>query len=64
MPKTDHDTASATEQAVLVYINSDENEDEVVEEELEGLCEAGIVFALAREPTSSARVRPLTTRSQ
>lgn len=47
MPKTDHATASATDQAVLVYINSDEVEDQVVEEELEGLCEAAGVSPLA-----------------
>jgi GTP-binding protein HflX len=35
------------ERAVLVYINEDENEDTVVEEELEGLCEAAGVEPLA-----------------
>ncbi|MBX3118646.1 MAG: GTPase HflX [Fimbriimonadaceae bacterium] len=35
------------EQAVLVYINSDEHEDTYVEEELEGLCEAAGVGVLA-----------------
>ncbi len=40
------------EKAVLVYINEDEEEDTVVEEELEGLCEAAQV-----EPIASIRQR-------
>lgn len=52
MPRADHATIPDTEQAVLVYINSDEEEDEVVEQELEGLCEAAGV-----EPLASLRQR-------
>ncbi|CAN5605465.1 GTPase HflX [soil metagenome] len=40
------------ERAVLVYVNEDEAEDRVVEEELEGLCEAAHV-----EPVASIRQR-------
>lgn len=43
---------SALETAVLVYINEDDAEDRVVEEELEGLCEAALV-----EPIASIRQR-------
>src|SRR5580658_10384405 len=43
---------STIEKAVLVYINEDEAEDIVVEEELEGLCEAAQV-----EPIASIRQR-------
>jgi GTPase len=52
MPRTDHATAPDTVQAVLVYINSDEAEDAIAEEELEGLCEAAGV-----SPTASLRQR-------
>ena len=37
----------ATEKAVLVYINEDEAEDSIVEEELQGLCEAARVDPVA-----------------
>ena len=40
------------ERAVLVYINEDEAEDRIVEEELEGLCEAALV-----EPVAGIRQR-------
>ena len=40
------------EKAVLVYINEDEAEDRIVEEELEGLCEAALV-----EPVAGIRQR-------
>lgn len=40
------------ERAVLVYVNEDEAEDQVVEDELEGLCEAARV-----EPVASIRQR-------
>ena len=51
MPRGLEETATATESAVLVYVNLDEADDQMVEEELEGLCEA-------------ARVRPLATIRQ
>ncbi len=41
------ETQSSTETAVLVYINMDENDDLMVEEELEGLCEAAAVEPIA-----------------
>lgn len=44
--------AEAVETALLVYINLDEEEDQVVEEELVGLCEAALV-----QPISSIRQR-------
>ena len=44
--------AEAVETALLVYINLDEEEDEVVEDELIGLCEAALV-----QPVSSIRQR-------
>ena len=47
MPRLEHATTPDTEQAVLVYINSDEGEDEYVEGELEGLCEAANVETVA-----------------
>jgi GTP-binding protein HflX len=40
------------ERAVLVVVNEDENEDEIVENELEGLCEAAGV-----EPIATIRQR-------
>jgi GTP-binding protein HflX len=40
------------EKAVLVYVNEDDAEDSIVEEELEGLCEAALV-----EPIASIRQR-------
>jgi GTP-binding protein HflX len=46
------DTVNATESAVLVYVNMDEEDDVMVEEELEGLCEAANV-----EPVSNIRQR-------
>lgn len=52
MPLIEHATTPDTEQAVLVYINSDEGEDEYVEGEMEGLCEAAAV-----EPIASLRQR-------
>jgi GTP-binding protein HflX len=52
MPRTEFETTPATEEAVLVYINSDEEEDQIVEEELEGLCEAAGV-----KPVASLRQR-------
>ncbi len=52
MPRTDKATISAAEKAVLVYINSDETEDDYVEAEFEGLCEAAGV-----EPLASLRQR-------
>ena len=42
----------AVEKAVLVYINEDDAEDRIVEEELEGLCEAALV-----EPVAGIRQR-------
>jgi GTPase len=47
MPRGLEDTVSATETAVLVYVNMDEADDLMVEEELEGLCEAGRVHPIA-----------------
>ncbi len=44
--------APTVEKAVLVYVNEDEAEDRVVEEELEGLCEAARV-----EPVAGIRQR-------
>jgi GTP-binding protein HflX len=41
------ETRQATETAVLVYVNEDETEDTMVEEELEGLCEAAGVDPIA-----------------
>jgi GTP-binding protein HflX len=46
------DLLATIEKAVLVYINEDEAEDVVVEEEMEGLCEAAQV-----EPVASIRQR-------
>ena len=45
-------TAPAVEKAVLVYVNEDEAEDRLVEDELEGLCEAAHV-----EPVAGIRQR-------
>jgi len=47
MPRATEETESATESAVLVYVNMDEAEDQMVEEELEGLCEAANVRPIA-----------------
>ena len=47
MPRGLEETVSATESAVLVFVNMDEAEDQMVEEELEGLCEAAHVRPLA-----------------
>jgi GTPase len=47
MPKTIEDTTQqAEETAVLVFVNEDEDEDEYVEDELIGLCEAAHVEAV------------------
>ncbi len=43
----DNPLIHVTEHAVLVFINEDEHEDDYVEEELEGLCEAAGVGVLA-----------------
>lgn len=44
MPKNLHETEYPAERAFLVFVNEDEAEDEYVEEELTGLCEAaGVV---------------------
>jgi GTP-binding protein HflX len=51
MPKM-QDLEAPIEKAVLVYVNEDESEDRVVEDELEGLCEAAHV-----EPIASIRQR-------
>lgn len=40
MPKLLSETEAETERAFLVFVNEDESEDEYVEEELSGLCEA------------------------
>ncbi len=48
----DNVSGPIVEKAVLVYINEDETEDRIVEEELEGLCEAARV-----EPIASIRQR-------
>jgi len=52
MAKTLSNLETPTETAVLVYINEDESEDHVVEDELVGLCEAAGV-----EPVASIRQR-------
>ena len=52
MAKTLADLDTPIETAVLVYINEDESEDHVVEDELVGLCEAAHV-----EPVASIRQR-------
>jgi len=52
MAKTLSSLEIPTETAVLVYINQDESEDQVVEDELVGLCEAAQV-----EPVASIRQR-------
>jgi GTP-binding protein HflX len=41
------DLEAAVEKALLVYVNEDEAEDRVVEDELEGLCEAANVVPIA-----------------
>jgi GTP-binding protein HflX len=46
MPKVGSD-AESIERAVLVYVNEDEAEDNLVEDELEGLCEAAHVEPIA-----------------
>ena len=43
MPKNTVSTERLTEKALLVYVNSDEADDEVVQTEFEGLCEAAHV---------------------
>ena len=43
----DNPNAEAVEKAVLVYINEDEAEDSIVEEEMQGLCEAARVDPVA-----------------
>lgn len=48
----DNLTAPPVERAVLVYVNEDEAEDRIVEDELEGLCEAARV-----EPVAGIRQR-------
>ncbi len=52
MAKTLTSLETPVETAVLVYVNEDESEDEVVEDELEGLCEAAGV-----QPVASIRQR-------
>lgn len=52
MSRATEETESATESAVLVYVNMDDAEDVMVEEELEGLCEAARV-----EPIANIRQR-------
>jgi len=52
MAKTSTNLDIPTETAVLVYINQDDSEDQVVEDELVGLCEAAQV-----EPVASIRQR-------
>jgi len=52
VPKTLSHLEVPTEKAVLVYINEDDSEDQVVEDELIGLCEAAAV-----EPVASIRQR-------
>lgn len=52
MPKTVDNLEGPAERAVLVLVNEDEAEDNAVEEELEGLCEAAHV-----EPLASIRQR-------
>jgi GTP-binding protein HflX len=52
MAKTLSNLELPTETAVLVYINQDDSEDQVVEDELVGLCEAAHV-----EPVASIRQR-------
>lgn len=52
MPRGLEETQSPTETALLVYVNEDEAEDQMVEEELEGLCEAAEV-----KPLGSIRQR-------
>jgi GTP-binding protein HflX len=47
MAKTLSNLEIPTEKAVLVYINQDESEDQVVEDELVGLCEAANVIPVA-----------------
>jgi GTP-binding protein HflX len=47
MAKTLSNLEIPTETAVLVYINTDESEDQVVEDELVGLCEAANVVPIA-----------------
>lgn len=50
--QTDYDTADSDERALLVYVNEDDGEDEYVEAEMEGLCEAANI-----EPIASIRQR-------
>lgn len=52
MPRALEETQNPTETATLVYVNADEAEDLMVEEELVGLCEAAGV-----EPVTSIRQR-------
>src|SRR5512141_1743103 len=52
MPQTFNTERPAVETAVLVYVNEDEDEDQLVEDELEGLCEAAHV-----QPIASIRQR-------
>lgn len=52
IPQSKDSKPIATESAVLVYVNEDENEDEMVESELEGLCEAA-----GLEPVAAIRQR-------
>lgn len=52
MPQTFNTDRPATETAVLVFVNEDENEDSLVEDELAGLCEAAHV-----EPVAAIRQR-------
>ncbi|MFZ4508652.1 MAG: hypothetical protein ACOYON_13235, partial [Fimbriimonas sp.] len=52
MAKVSTDLESGIDRAVLVYINEHDSDDHVVEEELEGLCEAANV-----EPIASMRQR-------
>lgn len=47
MPRTDSPTSPPEEKAILVYVNEDEYEDEYVELELTGLCEAAKVLPVA-----------------
>src|SRR5579862_1948644 len=47
MPRTVENLDAPVEKAVLVLVNEDESEDQAVEEELEGLCEAAHVVPLA-----------------
>src|SRR5438309_2094303 len=52
MPRATEETQDPMESAVLVYLNMDESDDVMVEEELEGLCEAAGV-----RPVASIRQR-------